>query len=73
MRCSPNFSSRHIQPLEAIQRRARQDKTTFSWFLDDFNTFGAGINARRKSAAIVFVQSDSGEDYISVDGNEGDR
>ena len=44
-----------------------------SWFLDDFNVYGAGIVARRKSAAIVFVQSDSGEDYITVDGNEGDR
>lgn len=26
-----------------------------------------------KSAALVFINSDSGEDYITVDGNEGDR
>ena len=28
---------------------------------------------RFKGAAIVFINSDSGEDYITVDGNEGDR
>jgi beta-glucosidase len=33
----------------------------------------AGNVAIRKSAAIVFINSDSGEDYITVDGNEGDR
>ena len=27
----------------------------------------------QKDVAIVFLQSDSGEDYITVDGNEGDR
>jgi beta-glucosidase len=26
-----------------------------------------------RSAALVFISSDSGEDYITVDGNEGDR
>ncbi|KAG6869629.1 hypothetical protein C0992_002507, partial [Termitomyces sp. T32_za158] len=26
-----------------------------------------------RSAAIVFINSDSGEEYITVDGNEGDR
>ena len=29
--------------------------------------------AVKRSAALVFVSSDSGEDYITVDGNEGDR
>ena len=29
--------------------------------------------ARKRSAAIVFVSSDSGEEYITVDGNQGDR
>ena len=29
--------------------------------------------AVRRSAALVFIVSDSGEDYITVDGNEGDR
>jgi len=29
--------------------------------------------ARKRSAAIVFLSSDSGEEYITVDGNQGDR
>jgi hypothetical protein len=29
--------------------------------------------ARKRSAALVFLSSDSGEGYITVDGNEGDR
>jgi beta-glucosidase len=29
--------------------------------------------ARKRSVALVFLSSDSGEDYITVDGNEGDR
>ncbi|KAF5334031.1 hypothetical protein D9758_017418 [Tetrapyrgos nigripes] len=29
--------------------------------------------AARKDAALVFINSDSGEDYINFDGNEGDR
>ena len=40
---------------------------------DDFNTFNAGIQAQLSSTAIVFLNADSGEDYITVDGNEGDR
>ena len=29
--------------------------------------------ARKQSAALVFLTSDSGEGYITVDGNQGDR
>ncbi|KAL1688130.1 glycoside hydrolase family 3 protein [Schizophyllum commune] len=69
-----------ITPLEAIQRRARKDRTSVSWLLDDFDLPLAGNMAKRvetmapgRNAAIVFVNSDSGEQYITVDGNEGDR
>ncbi|KAF9468335.1 glycoside hydrolase family 3 protein [Collybia nuda] len=62
-----------ISPLDAIQRRAREDRTSVSWFFDDFDLATAGNVARKKSAALVFVNSDSGEQYITVDGNEGDR
>jgi len=46
-----------------------------SWFLDDFNLAGAGNVAKFKSAALVFINSDSGEGppFTGVDGNEGDR
>lgn len=72
------FSSRasfdeKSKPLDAIQRRARQDHTSVFWLLDDFDLPRAGNVARKKSAALVFIAADSGEEYITVDGNEGDR
>ncbi|KAJ7603998.1 glycoside hydrolase family 3 protein [Mycena polygramma] len=54
-----------ISPLEAIQRRARDDRTSVSWILDDFDTDRAGNMAIGRSAALVFISSDSGEDYIT--------
>lgn len=59
--------------MEAIQARARKDRTSMSWFLVDSDPGSAGNFAVGKSAAIVFLNSDSGEEYIDVDGNEGDR
>ncbi|KAF8460874.1 glycoside hydrolase family 3 protein [Russula ochroleuca] len=55
-----------ISPYEAFQARARADHTSFSWFFDDFNLVGAATAAVQKD-------SDSGEGYITVDGNAGDR
>jgi hypothetical protein len=60
-------------PLDAIQTKARKFHTTVDYLLDDFNLPRAGNIAIRRSAALVFVSADSGEDYITVDGNEGDR
>ncbi|KAF8153932.1 glycoside hydrolase family 3 protein [Crassisporium funariophilum] len=62
-----------VTPLDAIQRNARQFRTSVSWLLDDFNLPRAGNMARKRTAALVFLSADSGEDYITVDGNEGDR
>ncbi|TFK37529.1 glycoside hydrolase family 3 protein [Crucibulum laeve] len=62
-----------VTPLEAIQQRARRDRTSVSWLLDDFNLPRAGNMAIKKSVALVFISADSGEQYITVDGNEGDR
>ncbi|KAI0034487.1 beta-glucosidase [Vararia minispora EC-137] len=62
-----------ISPYEALQARARKDHTTFQWSFDDFNHLQAQVVANKKDAAIVFLQSDSGEGYITVDGNPGDR
>ena len=62
------------QPLEAIQQRARKFKTSVSWLLDDFDLPRAGNVAKKKSAALVFLKADSGEDlFQQVDGNAGDR
>ncbi|KAG6908119.1 hypothetical protein DXG01_006088 [Tephrocybe rancida] len=48
-------------PYEALQARARKDRTTVSWIFDDFNVARAGNMAIGNSAAIVFVNSDSSE------------
>lgn len=61
------------QPLDAIQARARQDRTTVNWHLSDFDLATAGNVAIQADAALVFINSDSGEGYITVDGNAGDR
>ena len=29
--------------------------------------------ARKRFAALVFLSADSGEEYITIDGNQGDR
>jgi beta-glucosidase-like glycosyl hydrolase len=50
-----------ISPLEAIQIRARQDRTTVSWILNDFNLARAGNMAIGTSAALVFINADSQE------------
>ncbi|GAB1524377.1 hypothetical protein RhiTH_007531 [Rhizoctonia solani] len=62
-----------ISPLEAPQQRAKQDHTTIGWWLNDWDTVGAANAAANKDVALVFVASDSGEQYITVDRNEGDR
>ncbi|KAI0281737.1 glycoside hydrolase superfamily [Russula brevipes] len=61
-----------ISPYEAFQARARVDHTSFSWYFDDFNLDGAAKAAVEQDVAIVFLQSDTGEGYITVDGNAGD-
>ncbi|TFK27278.1 extracellular beta-glucosidase [Coprinopsis marcescibilis] len=62
-----------VTPLDAVQRRARDFRTSVSYLLDDFDLPRAGNMARFKSAALVFIASQSGEEYITVDGNGGDR
>ena len=62
-----------ITPLEAVQARARQDRSTVSWFLNNWDLSGAAATALGQDVALVFVNADSGEGYITVDGNEGDR
>jgi len=54
---SPRLISHTLQPYEAIQARARKDRTTFSWFFDDTNLAGAAVYARNRDATIVFLQS----------------
>lgn len=65
-----------ISPYEALQRQAVEDGTTFAWSFDDYDLDQAmKISDERTGTdtAIVFGQSDSGEGYLTVDGNAGDR
>jgi hypothetical protein len=43
------------------------------WDLNDWNTALAGNMAYGQAVALVFTNSDSGEGYVTVDGNKGDR
>lgn len=58
-----------ISPIEAIQARAVRDGTAIDWHFDDFDLGGAKSVALGTDAALVFIKADSGEEYITVDGN----
>lgn len=58
-----------VSPLEAIQARARRDGTVINWHFDDFDLGGAVNVALGTDTALVFIKADSGEEYITVDGN----
>jgi beta-glucosidase len=62
-----------ITPLEAIQARAADNGQTVAFSLDDWDVQQAMEVARYADVAIVFTVADSGEGYIDVDGNAGDR
>ncbi|KAJ0275857.1 glycoside hydrolase 3 [Colletotrichum noveboracense] len=61
-----------VAPLDAIKERAAQDGTEVAASSTDDATQGAAA-AGGADAAFVFITSDSGEGYITVDGNQGDR
>ncbi|KAI1495604.1 glycoside hydrolase family 3 protein [Biscogniauxia marginata] len=63
-----------VTPLEALNSQAIKDHTRLEAVLD--NTASDTIETLVKqegATALVFVNADSGEGYIDVDGNEGDR
>ncbi|OXC81956.1 beta-glucosidase [Cryptococcus neoformans] len=62
-----------VDPLSSISRQAREDRTILNWWLDDWNLSNASYWASVAEVAIVGINSDSGEGYITVDNNEGDR
>ena len=58
-----------VSPIEAIQARARKHGTAINWYFDDFDVGAAQKVARGTDVALVFIKADSGEEYITVDGN----
>lgn len=63
-----------VTPESALQAQALSDGTIFYSVTDNYATsqISAILNGPFVTA-IVFVNADSGEGYINVDGNEGDR
>ncbi|KAF2751276.1 glycoside hydrolase family 3 protein [Sporormia fimetaria CBS 119925] len=61
-----------IAPLDAIRTQAQKDGTTITTSTNDNAQQGANA-ARNADIAIVCINSDSGEGYITVEGNAGDR
>jgi beta-glucosidase len=62
-----------VDPLSAITACASTDGTTISKSLKDSDLVTAASTARGKDVAMVFINADSGEDYLTVEGNQGDR
>ncbi|KAI5121415.1 hypothetical protein M0805_003187 [Coniferiporia weirii] len=60
-------------PLDAITNRSETDGTVVTSSLSDTDTNTAQSVASGKDVAFVFVTADSGEGYITVEGNFGDR
>lgn len=63
-----------VDPLTAIQNKVLSTSgNPIQGVADNFAAQQIAQVADASSVAIVFVSSDSGEGYINVDGNEGDR
>ncbi|KAJ3345069.1 hypothetical protein HDU91_007475 [Kappamyces sp. JEL0680] len=61
-----------VTPLEGITARAQKAKSKVVSSLSD-DLSAASAAAQNADVVVVFVNSNSGEDYITVEGNEGDR
>jgi len=59
--------------LTAIQSHAKEHKIPLEWHLDNDNFERVHEIARPAEVAIVFISASSGEGYITVEGNFGDR
>ena len=58
-----------ITPLEAIQARAREDRSSVSWFLSNWDLDGAANTALGQDVALVFANANSGEGAVVVGDN----
>ncbi|OBT52604.1 hypothetical protein VE04_05758 [Pseudogymnoascus sp. 24MN13] len=62
-----------IAPVDALRAQTATDRTTFVNISNNYDLNAIRAAAAGKSVALVFANADSGEDYITVDKNEGDR
>jgi beta-glucosidase len=61
-----------VAPYDAIKTQAAADGTVLTTSTTDSTSSGASV-ASAAATAIVFINADSGEGYITVEGNAGDR
>lgn len=63
-----------VTPDSALQAQALADGSIYQSITDNYATSQiAKLVTQANATTIVFVNADSGEGYINVDGNEGDR
>ncbi|KAI5804404.1 putative beta-glucosidase [Geopyxis carbonaria] len=62
-----------VTPLEAIKARANKEGSVVQSVVDDYAYAQINATARQATTCLTFVNADSGEGYIAVDGNIGDR
>ncbi|KAF3914881.1 Beta-glucosidase [Dactylellina cionopaga] len=62
-----------ISPLTALQNKAYADGSVIQWVVDDYANQTMKDVAQQAQACLVFVKAQSGEGYLTVDGNQGDR
>ncbi|KUI63570.1 Beta-glucosidase cel3A [Cytospora mali] len=61
-----------VAPYDALKNKTAADGTTFILRSSD-NTSGVASSVAAADVAIVVITSDSGEEYLTVEGNVGDR
>lgn len=61
-----------VTPKDGIAQRAGK-KVDIKYTFEDWDLEKAAETAKGADVAFVFSNADSGEEYISVDGNVGDR
>jgi hypothetical protein len=62
-----------IAPVTALRAQAGKDKSLFANVSNNYDFDAVTKAASNASVAIVFANANSGEAYITVDGNAGDR
>ncbi|KAK8076252.1 hypothetical protein PG994_003524 [Apiospora phragmitis] len=63
-----------VTPLDALTMKTADDGTRLEHVIDNYAWSSTqALVSQADVTALVFVNADSGEGYITVDGNEGDR
>ncbi|CAK7208931.1 beta-glucosidase [Sporothrix curviconia] len=69
----PGYFPYLVAPATALKKRAAADYATVAEAPSNWDLDAARSAARGADVAFVFASADSGEGYITIDGNTGDR